>query len=285
MRAIHQPDAASAEYLNTVVCEDGYCLRYRFWPTPGSAVGTIVLVNGMMSHSGWFRNLALPLTSLRLDVVGADRRGSGLNERDRGDAPSRQMLVSDLQRIIERENRGVPIYVVGWCWGALPAVNLALELGQQLSGLVLLAPGLFPSQQIKRAAQAYLIASKYTDTHSPLLRIPLTEEMFSNRADVRDFIRNDCLAQRTFTARFFRIASEMSLIATARLPQLTEPLLLLLAANDETVDNEQTLRAVQGLRRTAVTIAMLACHHGMQFEIPQEIVAHISQWLDQHRWS
>lgn len=276
---ISQRDTVSIEYINTVVCEDGYRLRYRLWPAPGSTTGTMILVNGMMSHSGWFRELAHLLTGLQLDVVGADRRGSGLNECDRGDAPSRQILVSDLRRIIEREDCGAPIYVVGWCWGALPTVNLALDLGQELNGLVLLAPGLFPSPQIKHAAQERLIASQDADPHSPVLRSPLTEEMFSNRAGVRDFILNDDLAQRMFTPRFFRITSEMSLIATARLPQLTQPLLLLLAANDEAVDNKQTLKAVQRLRRTAVTTATLVCHHGMQFEAPQEIVSHISQWL------
>jgi alpha-beta hydrolase superfamily lysophospholipase len=283
MGSISQRNVASREYINTVVCEDGYRLRYRLWPAPGLTAATMVLVNGMMSHSGWFRKLAHLLTGLQLDIVGADRRGSGVNECARGDAPSRQILLSDLRRIIEREDRGAPIYVVGWCWGALPTVNVALELGQKLSGLVLLAPGLYPSQQVRRAAQEQRIASRDADTHSPVLHAPLTEEMFSNRASVRDFIRNDCLAQRMFTPQFFRITSEMSLIGTARLSQLTQPLLLLLAANDEAVDNEQTLKALQRLRRTAVTTATLVCHHGMQFEAPQEIVSHISQWLQHDR--
>jgi hypothetical protein len=106
--------------------------------------------------------------------------------------------------------------------------------------------------------------------------------MISIRAGVRDLMRNN-LAERTFTPRFFRITSEMSLIATMRLPQLTRRVLLLLAANDETVDNDQTLETVQQLRRTAVTTATLTWHHRMQFEIPQEIVTHISQWLQHHR--
>src|SRR5437660_223052 len=160
MRGIPQRDAVLTECIKTAVCEDGYRLRYRLWPAAGSTAGSMILVNGMMSHSGWFRDLAHLLTGCQLDVVGADRRGSGLNECDRGDAPSRQILVSDLCRIIEREDRGIPIYVVGWCWGALLVVNLALELGRSLSGVVLLAPGLFPSPQIKRAAQEEMERSR-----------------------------------------------------------------------------------------------------------------------------
>ena len=206
----------------------------------------------------------------------------GMNQRDRGDAPSRQMLLSDFRRIIESESLGEPIYLAGWCWGALPAVNLALELGQELSGLVLLAPGLFPSLKIKRAAQQELAAGQDVGIHSAVLRSPLTAEMFSDRIDVCEFILNDSLAQHLFTPRFFRISGEMSLIATARLKQLTQPLLLLLAANDETADNERTLRAFQQLPKTVVSAATLDCHHGMQFEAPEGIVWHVSQWL-QHK--
>jgi acylglycerol lipase len=280
MPAISQHKAVSTERINTVLCEDGYRLRYRVWRGLNPS-GTVVLVNGMMSHSGWFRELAQGLTVLHLDVVGADRRGSGLNEAGRGGVPSRQMLVSDFCRIIESEDGSVPFYLVGWCWGALPAVNVALELGDKLSGLVLLAPGMFPSPPIRRIVQEELAASQGTDPDYPALRSPLTAEMFSNREDIREFIRNDELAQRLFTPRLFRITGEMSLIAAARLSQLKQRLLLLLAADDETADNEQTLKAVQRLPKAAVTIATLRCHHGMQFEMPQEIVKHISQWLQQ----
>jgi alpha-beta hydrolase superfamily lysophospholipase len=279
MSTIPQCDTVLAEYINTVVCEDGYSLCYRFWPTSGSTAGTMILVNGMMSHSGWFRELAHLLTGLQLDVVGADRRGSGLNQAARGDAPSRQMLLSDLRRIIENEDRGLPIYLVGWCWGALPVVNLALELGSKLRGLVLLAPGLFPSPEVKRAAEEQLIAWHNADPHCLVLRSPLTAEMFSERAKVREFILNDDLAQRIFTPRFFCVTGEMSLIATVRLPRLTQPLLVLLAGNDVTADNERTLRAFQRLARGSLTTATLACHHGMPFEVPREIVMRISQWL------
>src|SRR3989441_817786 len=280
MRVICQ-DVVSTEYSKTVVCEDGYQLHYRVWPASGASTGTMILVNGMMSHSIWFRELANGLTGRQVDVIGADRRGSGPNEPDRGDAPSRRMLISDLCKIIENEHRGAPIYVVGWCWGALPTVNLALELGAKLSGVVLLAPGLFPSQLVKRRAQAELLAAENAKSDSAVLRSPLTEEMFSNRIDVQDFIRNDDLSQRMFTPRFFRITGEMSLIATARLSQLPQPLLLLLATNDATIDHDQTVKAFHRLPSTALTIGTIPCNHGMQFEAPREVVNHISRWLQQ----
>jgi pimeloyl-ACP methyl ester carboxylesterase len=71
----------------------------------------------------------------------------------------------------------------------------------------------------------------------------------------------------------------MQLIAAARLAQLTHPVLLLLAAHDQVVDNKTTLARFQKLRKVAVTSATLPCNHGMQFEAPQEIASNIKNWL------
>src|SRR6476469_1056333 len=176
-----------AESIQNVACEDGYLLRYRLWPANGEPLATVFLVNGMMSHSGWFRELAGALTELRIKAIGADRRGSGLNERDRGDAASRHLLLSDLRKVIEQEECSVPMYLVGWCWGAVLAVNAALEFGHRFKGIVLLTPGLFPSERINRAIRSNGLALQREGPDSSLLASPLTEEMFTDIREVRGF--------------------------------------------------------------------------------------------------
>jgi acylglycerol lipase len=268
-----------AEVIRTVDCEGGYRLQFRVWPAKGLPVATLVLVNGMMSHSGWFRELAKLLSAMQINVVGADRRGSGLNQRDRGDAPSREMLLSDLLRIVDQEAKGVPVYLVGWCWGAVLAVNAALEFGSKFKGLALLAPGLFPSAQIKRAIQVNIEALQHTTSPPRLLPSPMKEEMFTDMPEFRELIARDVLAVRDFTPRFVEISRQMQLFAAARLAQLAHPVLLLLAAHDQVVDNKTTLARFQKLRRAAVTSMTLPCNHGMQFEAPQEIASNIKNWL------
>jgi pimeloyl-ACP methyl ester carboxylesterase len=162
----------------------------------------------------------------------------------------------------------------------LPAINVALELGDRLQGLVLLAPGLFIPPAIKERTQREFAAHPDAAEDSPVLRSALTPEMFSARSDVCQFIRDDPLCQPFFTPRFFRVTQEMSLIAATRLSQLKQRLLLLLAAQDQTADNERTVKTVGRLPGSAVTIATLDCHHGMQFERPHEMAAHIYSWID-----
>jgi alpha-beta hydrolase superfamily lysophospholipase len=268
-----------AELIRTVECEDGYHLQFRVWPAKGLPVATLVLVHGMMSHSGWFRELAGMLAAMRINVVGAERRGSGLNQRDRGDAPSREILLSDLLRIIDHEESGVPVYLVGWCWGAVLAVNAALEFGGRFKGLVLLAPGLFPSAQIKRSMQDNIEALQHAASPPRLLPSPMKEEMFSDIPEFRELIAQDVLAVRDFTPQFVEVSRQMQLFAAARLAQLAHPVLLLLAARDQAVDNKTTLARFRKLRIAAVSSATLSCNHAMQFEAPQEIANNIKNWL------
>ena len=109
----------SGEQLRSVECADGYRLRYRTWLPAGTPCGTLVLLNGVMSHAGWFQPLACHIAGAGLKLVGADRRGTGLNEDARGDAPSAGALIDDLTRIMDAERTdGVPLHLGGWCWGA-----------------------------------------------------------------------------------------------------------------------------------------------------------------------
>jgi len=262
--------------IKVVECEDGYRLRYRLWPTQDPPIAVLHVLNGMMSHSGWFHDLAWTLSGSRIAVVGADRRGSGMNERGRGDAPSRHVLLSDLRRVIEQEEHGIPVYLAGWCWGGVLAVNAALEFGGKFKGIVLLAPGLFPSEQVKRAMRSRVTAMR---TGSPLVASPFTEDMFSEIPEIREFITGDDLAVRAFTPHFFQISQQMLLVATMRLGQLTHPVLLLLAGKDQIVNNATTLQAFQRLPAGTITSTTLPFNHGMQLEAPHEIATHIAGWL------
>lgn len=280
MRFAPSNGGAATECLRTLRCGDGYPLAYRTWHAHENPLATFVIANGMMSHSLWFRELAQRLVEFRLHVVGADRRGSGLNSGRRGDAPSRPALLDDLRRILDQERNGAPVYLAGWCWGALLTVNAALEVPDRISGLVLLAPGIFPSRNVIHAAGRASIGSLHEHPDVACLQSPVSEAMFSDLQRIRTFIAEDDLAQRTFTPRFFRISREMSLIAAARLSQLSMPVLLLLASDDETVDNRQTSQAF--CRVPDVTMMTAQCHHAMQLEIPQDIAVQVARWITTH---
>jgi hypothetical protein len=55
--------------------------------------------------------------------------------------------------------------------------------------------------------------------------------------------------------------------------------LLLLADDDRTVDNAQTLEVLQALGPHQVVSASLPCSHGMHLDLTREVTDYIAGWL------
>ena len=276
-----QPAEEADEKVLSVVATDGYCLRYRVWPGVQPRA-TMVLLHGVMSHSEWLAPLAVRLASTGLNVIGVDRRGSGLNRTDRGDAPSRQQLTADLHEIIKAQRvADQPLYLLGWCWGAVLAINAALEFGPEIAGLALVAPGLFPSEIVRgRLRQQWEQLDKTPHARGRrCVDNPMKEEMFTDGPWLDNFIRKDKTRIQSITPRFLGIMMKMGTVATTRLSELQHPMLVLLASRDEAVDNDRTLTALRNLSNKSLCITVCDARHGMQFEIPDELTSHIDSWV------
>ena len=257
--------------IRSVPADDGYSLTYRVWTT-AEATTTLVLINGIMSHSLWFGPLIESFDSKRFHIVGADRRGSGLNDAGRGDAPSAKTLVSDIARIVRHERRaGGPLVLVGWCWGAVLAIHVTLHLEETVNRLVLTAPGLFPSDEVKARAR------KIAEESSDIFQSPVEEAMFTQGPYLDGFIRKDARRLTEMTPRFFDLMSRMSIAAKAKLGRLSIPTLVVLAKDDRATDNTQTRETFQALKN--VTFATVDGGHGIQFDAPDETARHIVSWI------
>jgi alpha-beta hydrolase superfamily lysophospholipase len=266
----------------TLAASDGYELRYSTWPAQtGARRATVVLFNGVMSHSGWFDPLALRLAEAGFHVVGADRRGSGMNQAARGDTPSAGQLVLDARRIIEAErgDPSRPLFLAGWCWGGVLAVNVALELGAAVAGLALLAPGLYPTKKLRDEMSAEVARRAGAPEDQACLESPIVEEMFTEGAFLESFIRRDPLRLKMFTPRFHQANVKLAMNAVMRLKTLKVPMLVVLASRDLATDNAETLRAFEKIPRDQVRIESLSSMHGMQFDQPELLARAISSWM------
>jgi len=84
---------------------------------------------------------------------------------------------------------------------------------------------------------------------------------------------------RRISPRFYWNMAKMATLAIARLPRITQPVLLLLARRDQAVNNEKTQEAFRSLEGAPVEIILLDSAHGIQFEAPGEAAAKIVSWL------
>lgn len=265
------------EAIQHLDAEDGHRLTYRVWAPDGAPTATIVLLNGVMSHSGWFFPLVPAFLEAGCRVVGADRRGTGLDEVGRGDAPSASSVVSDAVRIIEAERRpDVPTYLVGWCWGTVLAINVLAKTS--VDGLVMVAPGLFPSAAVQDAAKRAEEAAAGRPEDEACVTTPIAETMFTSGPHLEGFIMKDPLRLRAITPRFRALMTKLAIGATARLRRIDVPVLVLLAIGDLATDNDAVRAALARLPEGLVTIREIESAHGMQFDAPGAVASAI---LDQ----
>jgi len=254
---------------------DGYRLTYRTWRPEGPTRGTVVLLNGIMSHSAWFFPLVDALVAGGLAVVGADRRGSGLNDEARGDAPSAKAVIDDALAVIDAQAPSGPLYLVGWCWGSVLALNLVRALGDRLTGFVMVAPGLFPSEAVQTASVRHEADAADAAESDAAILTPIVDTMFTSGPYLEGFIRLDERRLMHITPRFRALMSKLSMGALARLRRLAAPLLVLLAEDDEATDNAAVLRAIGVLDEAQVTVRKATSGHAMQFDVPEFVTSQI----------
>jgi alpha-beta hydrolase superfamily lysophospholipase len=261
--------------VRSVQGADGYRLCYRVWPADGTPRATLVLLHGVMSHSGWFQPLADHLGGAGLTLVGVDRRGSGLNAEGRGDGPSAAVLIEDVRRIIAAERSdGRPVHLAGWCWGAVLAVNVAAG-SQEFASLILMAPGFHPSEAV--AAAMKRLDALARDPGCDALAVPIKEDMFTRGYHLAA-IEADALRCRQITLRFHDVMRKLAVGAALRLGQLELPMLLVLADADAATDNVHTRRTFAALRRSRVTITEIGGAHGIQFEAPDQLARTVASF-------
>ena len=269
-------DCTSTVTIAQTSGSDGYPLSYRVWRPLSPSRATVVLLNGIMSHSGWFFPLVDPLVATGLTVLGADRRGSGLNTQARGDAPTAKAVIEDALAVIDAEcPPEQPIILVGWCWGTVLALNLVRPLGDRLAGFVMVAPGLFPSVAVSQAATRHEAAAAGSPQDTPCIATPIVETMFTTGPYLDGFIRRDDARIMTITPRFRGLMTKLSMGALARLRRLSAPLLLLLAEADEATDNAAVLDALAGFSPQQLTTKTTVSGHAMQFDAPQFVTSEI----------
>src|SRR5262249_36293351 len=181
---------------------------------------------------GWYDPSCRHLAAAGLEVFFLDRRGAGLNEQDRGDAPSFRRLLDDVAEFL-RHLRGQPgggkVLLVAISWGGKLATALQRRHPGLADALALLCPGFFPRgglslRQKLRVLGARLVAPRR------LFPVPLDEpELFTETPRWLDFLRQDPLALHRATARFLVESVRLDLYLRLVPRHVGVPVLLLLA--------------------------------------------------------
>lgn len=278
-------EAGSAGSVERFTVDDGYRLHFRQYPAAGKVKAHVIALHGIQSHSGWYGHSCSRLSRAGFEVSFLDRRGSGLNSKDRGDTPSFRRLLDDIAEFLwEFRTERRPVFLVGISWGGKLAVALPRRYPGLIDGIALLCPGICPKirppfRQHCAIAVARLFRPRW------LFPIPLNDpELFTATPRWQQFLREDPLSLHRATARFLiesvRLDGYLRFAARA----VRVPVLLMLAEHDRIIDNARTRRFVERFPSDdKQVIEYPGAHHTLEFEPdPDRFVDDLRDWLERH---
>jgi len=269
---------------DSIELSDGYRVHVRWW-LPSAPVGGVVYLHGIESHGGWFEGSASRLAEGGFAVLLPDRRGSGCNRVDRGDAPSAGRLVLDVRELAEALRGRLAdrkVHLLGVSWGgklALAAISCAPDA---FASLTLVAPGLFPRLDLPvmdklRVAVSAVVARRRR------FPIPLHDpQLFTSNPERVRFIGDDPLRLQEATASLL-VASWWLDRRARRLgaTKLPGPIHLFLAGQDRIIYNDPTRRLVRELTGTDRAITEYeSAWHTLEFEPdPEPFFGDLVAWI------
>ena len=225
---------------------DGYLLHGRVWEPAGrNASHAVIYLHGIQSHGGWFEWSASLLAQCGCAVILPDRRGSGLNNTQRGDTPSWQRWLGDIDELAEWSTTAFKTQyfdLVGVSWGGKPALAWSLKNPDRTRKILLIGPGLFPAVDVNWSTRLKIGRALLTDG-SRQFEIPLNDpKLFTDNPAGQKFIASDQLKLTHATARFFWHSRQLDrfLFRTKQAVWRTKAVLLL-AEHDRIIRNQPTL--------------------------------------------
>jgi len=270
--------------LHTWSTSDGYVLHGRLWPSSTSTPLGILYLHGIQSHGAWFEWSASLLAGAGYPVLLPDRRGSGLNPAARGDTPSAERWLQDLDELAEwlRSAHGVgQLAIVGVSWGGKLAVAWTLRRPQLVHRLLLIAPGFFPAVDLG-LGQRLLVSLALVTRPTRMSRIPLDDPtLFTDNPEGRAFIAADQLKLTQASARFWYASACLDWrLRRVRQGQLRTPVTLLLAGRDRIVRNEPTVTWLRHCAaRAPIVVTVPSAAHTLEFEADSaEFARHLEEW-------
>ncbi len=270
----------------TFTAGDGYRWHYRRYEPATAPRAHVVYLHGIQSHGGWYEHSCRYLAGAGFAVSFLDRRGSGLNQQDRGDAPNFHRLLDDVAeflRDLKTKKAGPKTFLVAVSWGGKLAAALPRRHPGLADGLALLCPGFCPKLGPTRRERLGIAWARLTSPRR-LFPIPLSDpELFTATPERLQFLRDDPLALHRATARFLVASAFLDRYLRGAAAHVRVPVLLLLAGRDRILDNARTRRFVGRFASAdRQVIEYPDAHHTLEFEpSPEPFLSDLKRWLEQ----
>lgn len=208
---------------------DGLTLVGREWRPENRPPAVVGLIHGLGEHCSRYRHVAERFVKEQIALIAFDLRGHGRSEGQRGDAPSFEAYMRDLdvfQQQIEARFNKTPCFLYGHSMGGLLLLNYLIRRQPKILGAVSSAAGLHtPLTQQKAKMALVQTLSRLT----PKLAIPsgLDANALSRDQAVVQRYKTDSLVHGLVTLRMAQATIPAINFVFEHAKQISVPLLIL----------------------------------------------------------
>ncbi len=232
-------------YLST---PDDLKLRRRTWRPADKAQAIVVIVHGVMEHTGRWDELARQLAGAGFVVTGTDYRGHGESEGRRVAIDSIDTLSGDLNQLcatVLQELPDVPLFVLGHSLGSLVSLKYCLRYRPNLRGLVLSGNALAARDNLPAFALAILPTLARILPHVRLPPALHAEDISTDPAVVAAYERDPLVDRGRWRLQTTSAALKAALECRRHMREITVPLLVLHGESDKMISTSGARFAVE----------------------------------------
>lgn len=246
----------------------------------------VIYLHGIEGHTSWFTNTAEYLVSCGIGTRAMDRRGSGLSKEPRGDMPSHQRLLHDVEEVIEdtfKNHKNTPIFLMANCWGAKLAAILCKRnsaVAKKITGLVLSSPAVAVKIDLPLRKKLEVLIRYLSGNRAPI-DIPLKSEHFTDNPEFLPLIEADALRLRQATARFLIGGVVLTRMSANASKQIDMPMMIVQSGIDDIVDIDGVKKWIEVSPSQDKTLKIFSgAYHSLDFHRePSEYRTVLSEWL------
>ncbi len=243
--------------------------------------GSILLVPGFNSHSGYYQWVADQLTAIDFAVYSLDLEGRGQSEGERFYVQSIYDYVSEVNQLVDiatAAHKNLPLFLLGHSAGGVVASLYALDNPKKINGLISVSIAF----QIPAPDFVLAVLKGLSHLAPHLHTIKLKNEDFSRDAEEVHIMNNDPLiaheSQPTKTMEQLVLADER---LKKEISQITMPVLILHGTSDKAARYTGSQFFYDNAASTDKTLKLYEGHyHSLLTDTGKQIVmADIKEWI------
>ena len=250
-------------------------IYYSEWNANGDNI--VFLMHGIEGHAGWFEGFSKEMVRKGYHTFCLDNPGSGLNRE--GYLADYRKLLDVHHRFIKKiktEYKPQKTYLIGLSLGGKLALCYTMRYQAETDGLILISPSIRNKLSFSLKDMIVLVISSCFFPKRKI-ELPIEAEMITRKEKYVDLIKEDPLRLKEVTAEFLLEIVKMGWFIRRNLERIMIPTLVLLAGDDEIVDNTFSRRLFKKTKFKTKEYEGLC--HNLCFEDASNIVSDIDLWI------